>query len=40
VRFRLIAKELAPMPDRETIEILGGFFAIVIFGVVLVLIQQ
>ena len=30
-------KELAPMLDRET---LAGFFVIVFFGVVLVLIQQ
>lgn len=37
VRF---AKELKPMLDRDTIELLAGFFAIVTFGVVLVLIQQ
>jgi hypothetical protein len=35
-----MAKELAPMLDRETIELLVGFFAVMSFGVLLVLIQQ
>ena len=35
-RVCLIAKVLAPMLNRETIELLAGFFAILIFGVVLV----
>jgi hypothetical protein len=33
-------KQLAPVLDRDTIELLAGFFAIVTFGVVLILIQQ